>query len=30
MRGTMIPADIFDKALSLAAEYRAQQAKARP
>jgi len=30
MRGTMIPAEIFDKALSLVAEYRAQQTKARP
>jgi len=30
MRGTMIPAEIFDRALSLVAEYRAQQTKARP
>jgi hypothetical protein len=30
MRGTMIPAEIFDKALSLVAEYRAQQTKVRP
>jgi TRAP-type C4-dicarboxylate transport system substrate-binding protein len=30
MRGTMIPADVFDRALSLVAEYRAQQAKGQP
>jgi TRAP-type C4-dicarboxylate transport system substrate-binding protein len=30
MRGNMIPADVFDKALSLVAEYRAQQAKGQP
>ena len=30
MRGTMIPADVFDKTLSLVAEYRAAQKKAHP
>jgi TRAP-type C4-dicarboxylate transport system substrate-binding protein len=30
MRGTMVPADVFDKTLSLVAEYRAAQKKARP
>jgi TRAP-type C4-dicarboxylate transport system substrate-binding protein len=30
MRGTMIPADVFDKALNLVAEYRAQQGKSHP
>ena len=30
MRGTMVPADVFDKALKLVAEYRAQQGKAHP
>jgi TRAP-type transport system periplasmic protein len=30
MRGKMVPAEVFDKTLSLVAEYRAVQKKARP
>jgi hypothetical protein len=30
MRGKMIPADIFDKTLSLVAEYRAAQKTGHP
>jgi TRAP-type C4-dicarboxylate transport system substrate-binding protein len=30
MRGTMIPAEVFDKTLNLVAEYRAEQKKNRP
>jgi TRAP-type C4-dicarboxylate transport system substrate-binding protein len=30
IRGTMIPADVFDKTLNLVAEYRAQQGKGQP